>query len=273
MWFNKVSGSNVEKTVQPSFKIILQSTTSMMSLQHLGFWRNNRRLTSFLVGMVFLMTAVPAFAEFKPRDRKPASENSRAGGSRGCPSNGGIPMIQLAPQTYIGKTNSTRPMLAWYMSTPQNVRFRLAEFDSANNLKEIGKVKEIPTIVGINKLELPLDYPELTVGKTYLWQIAIDCENDAIVRRAEFTVINSESLANKQFASISESINYYAKHELWYEALEEALKTTDNGKLGQAGATLVKELAQSEILMGKEAYIKSIQQRIEYLQKIASERI
>ncbi|MEA5601927.1 DUF928 domain-containing protein [Nostoc sp. UHCC 0252] len=245
----------------------------MMSHQHLRFWQKNRRLTSFLVGVVFLMTAVPAFAEFKPRDRKPASENSRAGGSRGCPSNGGIPITQLAPQTYIGKTSSTRPMFAWYMSDSQNVRFRLAELDSANNLKQIGKVKEIPTIVGINKLELPLDYPKLTTGKTYLWQIAIDCENDLIVRRAEFTVINNESLANKQFTSIPASVNHYAKNELWYEALEEALKTTDKGKLGQSGATLVKQLAQSEILMGKEAYIKNIQQRIEYLQKIASERI
>lgn len=273
MWFNQVSSFTIKETVQLNFRLILQSTASIMSYQHLRFWRNNRRLTSLLVGMVFVMTAVPAFAEFKPRDRKPSSENSRAGGSRGCSSNGGIPITQLAPQTYIGKTSSTRPMLAWYMSSSQNVRFRLAVFDSANNLKEIGQVKEIPTIVGINKLELPLDYPELTVGKTYLWQIAIDCENDPIVRRAEFTVINCESLANKQFISIPESVNYYAKNELWYEALEEALKTTDNGKLGQAGAILVKELAQSEILMGKEAYLKDIQQRIEYLQKIASERI
>ncbi|MFN6482464.1 MULTISPECIES: DUF928 domain-containing protein [unclassified Nostoc] len=218
------------------------------------------------------MTAIPAFAQFKPRDRKPASGNSRAGGSRGCATNG-IPLTQLAPQTFVGKTASTRPMLAWYMSSSQNARFRLFEFDSANTVKQIGQVKEIPTIVGINKLKLPLDYPELTVGKTYLWQIAIDCENDTIIRRAEFTVTNSQSLAKNKFTSIPESVNYYAENELWYEALEKALEGSSNGKLGQTGATLVKELAQSEILTGNNVDKKNIQQRIEYLQKIANERI
>ncbi|MBG1245171.1 DUF928 domain-containing protein [Nostoc sp. NZL] len=244
-----------------------------MSHQHFAFWRNQCRLTSLVMGAVFLMTTVPAFAQFKPRDRKPASGHSRAGGSRGCPINGGIPVTQLAPQTFIGKTTSTRPMLAWYMSSSQNVRFRLAEFDSTNTPKQIGTVKEIPTTVGINKLELPLDYPELTVGKTYLWQIAIDCGNDPIVRRAEFTVIPPQSLVKKQFTSIPESVNYYAENDLWYEALEEALKATDNGKLGQTGANLVKELAQFEMLTGNNVDKKNIQQRIEYLQKIASERI
>jgi len=164
-------------------------------------------------------------------------------------------------------------MLAWYMSSSQNVRFRLFEFDSANTVKQIGKVQEIPTTVGINKLKLPLDYPELTVGKTYLWQIAIDCENDTIIRRAEFTVTNLPSLAKNQFTSIPEGVNYYTENELWYEALEEALEATSNGKLGQTGATLVKELAQAEMLTGSDVDIKNIQQRIEYLQKIATERI
>lgn len=243
-----------------------------MNHQHFAFWRNQRRLTSLVLGAVFLMTTVPAFAEFKPRDRKPASGNSRAGGSRGCPSSG-IPLTQLAPVTFIGKTASTRPMLAWYMSSSQNARFRLFEFDSANTVKEIGKVQEIPTTAGINKLKLPLDYPELTVGKTYLWQIAIDCESDTIIRRAEFTVTNPQSLAKNQFTSIPESVNYYAENELWYEALQEALKATSNGRLGQTGATLVKELAQSEMLTGNNVDKKNIQQRIEYLQKIADQRI
>jgi len=238
-----------------------------MSNQYFGFWQNSRRLTSLVVGVVFLISALPGYAEFKPRDRKPASGYSRAGGSRGC-SSSGIPMTQLAPVTFIGKTASTRPMLAWYMSSSQTVRFRLFEFDSATTVKQIGKVKEIPTTVGINKLKLPLDYPELTVGKTYFWQIAIDCEARPVVSNAEFTVINSQSLAKNRFNSIPESINYYAENELWYEAFEEALKVTSNGKLGQTGSTLVQELAQSEIPTGSEVDIKIIKQRIEDIKKI-----
>lgn len=240
-----------------------------MSHQHFAFWRNSHKLTSLLVGVVFLITADPAFAKFKPRDRKPASGYSSAGGSRGC-SSSGIPLTQLAPQTFISKTASTRPMLAWYMSSSQTVKFQLFEFDSDKSVKQIGKAQEIPTIVGINQLKLPLDYPELTVGKTYLWQVAIRCENTLIVNRAEFTVINPQSLAKKQFTSIPGNINYYAENELWYEALEKALEATDNGKLTQLGATLVKELAQSEILTGKDEIIKDIQRRVQYLQEIAN---
>ena len=239
-----------------------------MSHQNFGFWRNSRRLTSLVISVVFLITAGTAFAEFKPRDRKAASGNTRVGGGRRCTKNA----TQLAPVTFIGKTASTRPMLAWYMPSSQNVRFRLFELDSDNNPKIIGKVKEIPTVVGINKIKLPLDYPELTVGKTYLWQIAIDCETDTILNHAEFTVIDPQSVAKKQFTSIPESVNYYAENELWYEALEEALKATSNGKLGATGASLVKNLAQSEIFIGNKADRENIQQRIEDLQQISSDR-
>ncbi|MCC5614976.1 DUF928 domain-containing protein [Nostoc sp. CHAB 5836] len=243
-----------------------------MSHQYLGFWLYSRRVTSLVVGVVFLISAVPAYAEFKPRDRKPASGYSRAGGSRGC-SSSGISMTQLAPVTFIGKTASTRPMLAWYMSSSQTVRLRLFEFDSATNVKQIGKVKEIPTTVGINKLKLPLDYPELTVGKTYFWQIAIDCETRPIVSNAEFTVINRQSLVKKEFSNIRERINYYAENELWYEAFEEALKATNNGKLDETGSSLVQELAQSEIATGSEVDLKIIKQRIEDIQRIINEKI
>lgn len=234
-------------------------------------WRNSRRLTSLVVGVLFLMTTFPAFAEFKPRDRKPASGNSRAGGSRGCSNNA---LTQLAPQTFIGKTASTRPIFVWYMLISQNVQFRLFEFDSAKSVKQIGKVQEIPTIVGINQLKLPLNYSELIVGKTYLWQIAINCNNNTIINHAEFTVINSQSLPQKKFTSIPESVNYYAVNELWYEALAAALKVSDRGKLGTLGAQLVKELAESEMPMNSDSDInrKNIQQRIEYLEKIASEK-
>jgi hypothetical protein len=53
-----------------------------MRHQHSGFWRNSRRFTSLVLGVLFLVTALPVSAQYKPRDRKPASENSRAGGSR-----------------------------------------------------------------------------------------------------------------------------------------------------------------------------------------------
>ncbi|WP_017655511.1 DUF928 domain-containing protein [Fortiea contorta] len=214
------------------------------------------------------MTAFPVLAEFKPRDRTPATPHTRAGGSRRCSSQA----TQLAPQTFVSKTASTRPTLAWHMSSPQNVRFRIFEFYSDKDLKIIGDVKEISATAGINKLKLPLDYPELKVGKTYLWQIALDCETDIEVNRAEFIVIDPGAHAKQQFSSIPESVNYYAENGLWYEALEEALKSSNPGKLGQNGANLVKDLAQLELLIGNDADQRNIQKRIKRLQTIGSDR-
>lgn len=233
------------------------------------------------MGVLFVITTFPAYAEFKPsqrkpanqitsaadssivfkpRDRKPASGYSRAGGSRGCASSG-IPVTQLAPQTFVGKTASTRPMLVWYMSSSQTVRFGLFELESDTTIKRIGKSKEIPTIMGINKLKLPPDYPELAVGKRYLWQISVDCGKDTSVNGVEFTVINSQSLPNKRFTTVQERVNYYSENELWYEALEEALNAASNGKLGQIASALVQDLAQFE----------NTKQRIEYLRQISGD--
>ncbi|MBW4505161.1 MAG: DUF928 domain-containing protein [Scytonematopsis contorta HA4267-MV1] len=164
-------------------------------------------------------------------------------------------MTQLAPQEFIGETASTRPMLVWYMSNSQPVRFRLFEIKPDKTAKQIGEQKEIISTVGINKLKLPNEYAELTVGKTYLWQVATDCENDVIVSRAEFTVVNAQSSNNK--------------NELWYEALEEALEVTNNGKISPAASTLIQNLAQLEISMGTPDNIENIKQRAEYLQKIS----
>ncbi len=240
-----------------------------MNNQKSTFWRNRRRIISLAIGMLFLTTALPAYAKYKPRDRKPASGYSRGGGSRG----GSIPLTLLAPQRFIGKTASLRPMLAWYTSSTKNVRFRLYEFESATQVKQIGESKEIPTVVGINKLKLPTDYPELTVGKTYLWQIALDSPSGVVVKRAEFTVIDPQLLAKNKFTSITESVNYYAENELWYEAFEEALKAKSDGKLGEAGSALVQELAQFEMSTASESSNGIIERRIENLQEISRDNL
>ena len=166
-------------------------------------------------------------------------------------------------------------MLAFYMSDSQNVRFQLVEFESDKNVKSIGKSKEISAVAGINKLKLPIDYPELTVGKKYFWQITLDCEGEnSISRRAEFDVV-PQSFAKTRFSTIPESVKYYAENDLWYEALEEALKQTANGKLSQSGSILLKQLARVEAPINTETKdkIEIINKQIEYLQKISDIRL
>lgn len=233
------------------------------------FWRNNRRLASLITVILLLMNSVPVYGKYQPKDRKQASGYSRAGGSRsGCKA-ASIPLTLLAPNTFIGKTASLRPMLAWYSSNPGTVQFQLYKFTSPKRVKRIGKPKEIPSIAGINKLKLPDDYPELTVGKTYFWQIAHNCGISPIVNRAEFTVVNPESIAKKKFTTIPEAFNYYGDNELWYEALEQALKTETNSKSNQTLSVLIQELAEAEMLIGSKVDIERIQKRIGHLEEIS----
>lgn len=239
----------------------------MLNHQKLLCWRNQHRVTSLFVGILFLITAIPAYGEYKPKNRKAASGYSRGGGSRGC-SGSSIPLTLIAPQTFVGKTASKRPMLAWYMSNSQRVRFRLFEFESAKKAKQIGKSREVQATVGINKLKLPQEYPELTLGKTYMWQIASDCRNETIIKRAEFTVVNPP-LIKKEFQTIPERVNYYAVNELWYEAFEESLKAVSDGKLNGIAANLVQDLVKSETPVEAKESIEIDEKRIESLQKIS----
>ena len=155
------------------------------------------------------------------------------------------------------------------------MRLRLFEFESDTRVKQVGKSQEIETVVGINKLKLPTNYSELTVGKTYLWQITIDCADGPIVKRAEFEVINPQSVVKNKFTTIPEAVDYYAENELWYEALEAALKTEDDGKLSQTGSELVKDLSQSEIFLERDTQdnIKEIKRRIGHLEMISQESL
>ncbi|MBE9212457.1 DUF928 domain-containing protein [Plectonema cf. radiosum LEGE 06105] len=244
-----------------------------MNHQNLVFWRNRRGLTSLVVGIFFLITAVPTYAKYKPKNRKPASGYSRSSGSRGCPGSQ-IPLTLLAPRTFVGRTASVRPILAWYTSSDNNVGLRLFEFESDTRVKQVGKAQEIPSVTGINTLKLPTNYSELTVGKTYLWQITLDCPGGQIVKRAEFEVINPQSVVKNKFTTIPEAVDYYAENELWYEALEEALKTEGNNKkLSPTGSKLVQELAESELVIGTEIEIKNIKRRIGYLEMISQESL
>ncbi|MEL7243770.1 MAG: DUF928 domain-containing protein [Cyanobacteria bacterium J06573_2] len=232
-------------------------------------WRNNRRFVSLLTVMLLLITIIPAYAKYKPKNRKPASGHSTAGGSRGGCQAGSIPLTLLAPNTFVGRTASLRPMLAWYSSKSGKVRFELYEFISSKKVKQIVESKEIPSIAGINKFRLPDDYPELTVGKTYFWQIDHDCGNSLIVNRAEFTVVNPPSITEKKFTTIPEAVNYYGENELWYEALEQALKTETDSKSNQTLSVLIQELAEAEMLIGSEINIQRIKKRIGHLEKIS----
>jgi hypothetical protein len=57
---------------------------------------------------------------------------------------------------------------------------------------------------------------------------------------------------------------------LWYEALAEALKSTNSQKLGQVGSNLVQEFAKYELIRDKDNE-ELVKKRIVNLQRIANQ--
>ncbi len=213
------------------------------------------------------------------RRREPPSDYSRAGGSRGCPGEV-IPLTILAPNTFVAQTTSVRPTFAWFVSKPQATEFRLFELDAAKSApKRVGTPIKLQSTSGINKLSLPQERSPLTVGKTYIWQVSIDCPHTPLIQRAEFTVIQKPSALDSKLSTEtnnSQKAYIYAEQDLWYEAMEEALKTVPQGKLGQVGAKIVQNLAQSDSFIPQqndsdqlEILQQEVRQRKSDLEKIA----
>ncbi|MCP6762159.1 MAG: DUF928 domain-containing protein [Fischerella sp. CENA71] len=225
---------------------------------------NPKLLTAYILGLLLFLTPT-AIAGFAPRHRKPASDYSRTGGARGCPGEP-IPLTLLAPKTYVGYTATSHPTFAGFISSSQQIEFRLFEFDSNSLPKQLGNPVEKQVTAGIFKLALPENQPGLIIGKKYLWQVAIRCPDTALIARSEFIVVALPSTVKSKLLdtmNVSQRVNIYAQADLWYEALAEALKLAEPGKLGQVGSTLIQNLSKSELLADKQ------KERIQYLQAIA----
>jgi len=230
-------------------------------------------ITSFSLLLFFTPVAI---ADFKPTDRKPASDYSRSAGKRGrCAneSNQTIPLTLLAPQRYVGYTASLHPTFVGFISSPETVELRIFEFSKDNKLNQIGNPIIEDVKPGVFQISFPNKSPDLIVGKKYLWQLAINCSGGIKMESAEFIVTEISPTLQRKLSNTKGNIqkaNIYAKESLWYEALIEALKSEKQGKLGQLGANLVKNLAEYETLglSDKEDRVKI---RIQHLQTIAME--
>ncbi|NDJ21133.1 DUF928 domain-containing protein [Nostoc sp. B(2019)] len=237
--------------------------------QSLSAKTNQRRLVSIFTLSLFVFVIPEAIAKFKPRTRKPPSEHSRAGGSRGCPGDGGIPLTLLAPQTYVGETASKRPIFAWFMSTARTVDFILFEVKPKQLPQIVMKAEELNSLPGVNKFVVSSTQPELMVGKEYFWQISMLCPSGLTFVRAGFQVVNIPLALKGRINSASNStqkITYLAEQGLWYDAFAEALKYSSQGKLGKLGSNLIQELIKHERVEDKpndseaiNSYIKNLQ--------------
>jgi hypothetical protein len=246
--------------------------TEKKILQKYKLTISTRLLAIISLCLLLFFTSI-ALADFKPINRKPAGDYSRSGGRRGCEleSSATIPLTLLAPQTYIGYTSSLRPTFTGYVSSSQKVELRIFELISNENPKPIGKefVKDVQP--GIFQISFPEAYPNLNVGKTYLWQLSTTCLEVKIDESAEFIVAEIPSTLKKKLSTTSsklDKVNLYAEEGFWYDALSEAFQLTNTVKLGKLGSSLVSDFAKYELARDVKEEV-AVKERVQYLQKIA----
>jgi len=251
-------------------------------------WFLNKRINIKLVTCCALSLALivtpAALASYTPGDQKPVPPDRRSDGgtTRGC-SGGGMPLTVLASRNYVGRTISRHPTLAWFVpddSASKSMQFTIYEWLPGGKAKEVRKMP-LQSSPGIMKLSpFSENEPGLQPGKEYSWQVVIHCDPDNpsgdLVSEASIEIVEMpaavQSKLNRAVNSV-EKANIYAEAGLWYSALDEALKLAQASKLGEAGSTLLNELAQSEApkttpeLPPKER--DAIEKRIENLKQIA----
>ncbi|MBR8836330.1 MAG: DUF928 domain-containing protein [Stigonema ocellatum SAG 48.90 = DSM 106950] len=237
---------------------------------------NTRVVTGCVVTLLLAITPAAIADYVPPPDQKPPTTYSKSGGVRsgGCPQDK-ILLTVLAPKRYVGKTTSSYPTFAWFVSNSSPVEFRLFQFDPNGKPKQIGEKLSLPSSPGINKYSLPNNQPGLVVGQKYLWQVSIKCSQSDLIEGAEFTVIQMPSTLSSQLSTTKDGlkkVELYGQAGLWYNALEEALKLTEDKNPKKAIANLLQDLAKSEEPDAKSQLPKEEvdQKRINNLKQIAN---
>jgi hypothetical protein len=213
-----------------------------------------KRRTIYSTGIASLMLSValwmtPAvLAKYRPPKKPSAPKDTMSGGTRGgCESNTSVGLTPLVPFSHVGQTSSQHPTFTWFVPdrTPHLLQFRL--FTSTG--QPLYRT-QMPSQSGIMQFTLPQDQSGLAIGQSYRWQVVLVCNPNVssmnIVSAAEIQVVQPSSALQTQLAAAQtpqQRIDLYAESGLWYDALAEARKNSQNQS---AVSELLDSLASSE---------------------------
>jgi Domain of Unknown Function (DUF928) len=220
---------------------------------------NTTVLASFaLTTTLTLSLTQRALAEYKPPpdQKQPSGYTDSSGVRGGCRAmdNSGE-LTLLAPVTHVGQTSSLHSTFAWFVPNYQSmpVEFSIYEFDTSDQPNKLAYKHQLKSSPGIMKLSLPQEQQGLKVGKRYLWQVEILCNNNRPSRnplaRAEIEVVQipqTLKTALLHAGDRSQKVYLYAAAGMWYDALGEALASSANGQPGKIVTTLLQDLANLE---------------------------
>ncbi|MEQ9622309.1 DUF928 domain-containing protein [Coleofasciculus chthonoplastes] len=230
-----------------------------------------------ILSLSLVVTSTALAGYVPPPDQKPPTDYTTSSGPRGGCEGDGIPLTALAPKTHVGATLSTHPTLAWFVPDAiiKPMEFRLYEYDAQGKPQPVGQPIQLESSPGIMRLSLARAQLELTVGKTYLWQVVILCDPDSpssdLIVSSDMQVVQMPLAFAQQLAQVkpgSQKVELYASRGFWYDALGEALQLAPPWQLGEVGASLVRALVNLEAAQTSPESLPSESESIENMRTI-----
>lgn len=209
-------------------------------------WLQNQTLRRIAVTTCVLSLSLgfcsDALAGYRPRNPSRPKTPPGSWASRGCETQGSqatastiqAPLTLLAPRSYIGSTSSTHPTFAWFVPEQKSypVELTLFEYSPEQGRGQLIQTIPLQSSSGIMHFSLPTDLPGLTVGKTYIWQVALICSRNRPSKNpwleAIVQVVQPPTELQTALSTTTDPLQrsqQYAEAGFWYDAFAEALKT------------------------------------------------
>lgn len=215
---------------------------SLLGALSLGFWTGVGATPSALSNISGVSASNLLVLFEPPTDEK--VNNSRGGASRPtevkCIQDDayGIPLTALIPESGIGLTMAPRPTLLAYVPPTTATDAHLTLRDNAH-IGLYQSAVNIPQTGGIIRITLPADSPELTVGETYSWSLALLCQptqtDMPIVGGQIRRVAQSADMVTMEQQSLHYQAVIYGQAGVWHDMLAALATlrqaTSDDGDL------------------------------------------
>lgn len=157
-------------------------------------------------------------------------------GSRGCnrADLAGAGLRLFIPKDHVGLTISGHPTFFWYVFTNSAIKVRFTLVDPEKIDPIIDVQKEVSK-VGIEKLQLPPDMPELEQRKLYQWSVSLVCNEKKPSQNVSAyswieRVPQSTSLKEQLKLGYVSKAAIYAREGIWFDTIAEAFNYDPNSQ-------------------------------------------
>ncbi len=184
-----------------------------------------------ILSCFFVVNIVFAASPNRPMTGRTRPQNPTLGGGGrgGCSLAKAKETLTILSPIY-GRTVSTRPVFSWFVPDTKSypMELYLYEYNEKGKGEEILAQIPLQSKLGIMNYNFPQEKAALSVGKQYIWQIVLICDNNIpakdVIAEAVFDVVDIPASLNNQLKGAKtnrERSELYAQFGFWYDAFAE----------------------------------------------------